>query len=308
MESLKEFLSKFDIVQEVAMGNENEKKYYVKIKNEEFFLKIRTISDYTRYKNIFEKGKMFFENGIPTPKPLEFNICGDIVYIRYEMINGEVLLNYLRLDLELNNEVYKPEKQYETGITLGKVLKKIHNQKPLNPSENWLLKFEAKMKSAIEIFTEDLPKETPLEKEMLLFADDLLEYFEKNKEIIAKRPNTILHGDFAPVNIMVKGEKMWVIDLELEDGDPYSDFLRVPFYKEIETFETGKPLAFFSSGVIDGYFNVTMSSDIPIEFWKLFKLYMLTDKYIRFTNNPRTEKRIRRKEERELFLYNNTYK
>ena len=297
MKNLKAFLAKFDTVQEIEIGSTTDKKYCVELDGIESFLRVGNLSDYHRFESSFERSKIFLENGIPTPEPLELNTYGDIVYARYEMIkNSKILVDLLRS----KNKIYRPEEKYDKGILAGQYLKQIHNLK-VKPSDiNWLMEFETQLISAIEMFKEEFPTGAKSPNDMLIIADDLLKYFEQRKEAIAKRPNSILHGDFSPINVIMQGEKMWIVDLGLEEGDPYFDFKKVIYGREIRTFDKKNPAAFFSSGVIDGYFNTKDLLDVPMEFWELFKLYTLADKYIRFAKNIWSEEVIRNRLENKL--------
>ena len=305
MKNLKAFLATFDTVQEIEKGGTTDKKYCVELDGIESFLRIGNVSDYKRFKVSFERSKMYFESGIPTPEPLEFNTYGDIVYARYEIIkNSKILANLLRS----KNNIYGSEKKYSKGILAGQILKKIHNLKIKPTDINWSKEFETRLILAIETFKEEFPTGAKFPNEILAISDDLLQYFEQKKEAVAKRPNSILHGDFIPLNVMMQGEKMWIVDLGIEEGDPYFDFKRFTLNKEIETFATEDPFSFFSSGVIDGYFNAKDLHDIPMEFWELSKLYIIANMYIRFANNIWSEEVVRNRLENQLLSLIKDYK
>lgn len=95
----------------------------------------------------------------------------------------------------------------------------------------------------------------------------LLNAIEHDRRYLSNHRISYLHGDFHALNMVLgKNKELSVIDLNrAEIGDPYEEFLRI-------TWDVERSIP-FARGRLDGYFK----DEIPLEFWKLLRLYICTD-------------------------------
>jgi serine/threonine-protein kinase len=95
-------------------------------------------------------------------------------------------------------------------------------------------------------------------------SEVILEYLERNRNLLQGRPQCFIHGDLHEGNLMVgDGGELYVIDMLDEGfgnhGDPWYDF---------KTFGENDN-AYFSTGFVRGYFN----GEPPQEFWDVLTYY-----------------------------------
>ncbi len=225
-------------------------KYKVIDGGETLLLRLSAPESYADKEQEFRRLRKLCENGVSVPRPVEFGRTedGTQVYSLSEWVEGEMLETALKRK--------SPEEQYSLGVTSGRTLNAIHSLQKADMREDWLERYLAVMEPRFSAFkTEGVP-----------FEGDrcILDYFERNKELLRGRPQVFLHGDYHMGNMILseRGEIV-IIDWEKVDfdsiGDPWYEFNRL-----------GTEYPSFAKGQIDGYFEGAP----PEEFWKLLALYI----------------------------------
>ncbi len=225
-------------------------KYKVNDGGETLLLRLSAPESYADKEQEFRRLRKLYENGVSVPKPVEFGRTedGTQVYSLTAWAEGEMLETALKRK--------SPEEQYSLGVTSGRLLNTIHSLQKADMREDWLERYLAVMDPRLSAFKE----------EGIPFEGDrcILDYFERNKELLRGRPQVFLHGDYHMGNMILseRGEIV-IIDWEKVDfdsiGDPWYEFNRL-----------GTEYPSFAKGQIDGYFEGAP----PEEFWKLLALYI----------------------------------
>ncbi|MCR4610954.1 MAG: phosphotransferase [Lachnospiraceae bacterium] len=141
--------------------------------------------------------------GITTPKASEIVKTDGGVGIVYERITGDTLSEKMHEDVS---------KIYDYGVQYGEIVKDIHEKKI---TDNSIIRASDDFKSFFDN-SEDFV--SPDEKK------ELYEYID-----MVPQRDSLLHGDIAPVNIMVQDGKLYVIDVPtIMVGHPIFDLLQ-PF-------------------------------------------------------------------------------
>lgn len=87
----------------------------------------------------------------------------------------------------------------------------------------------------------------------------IIKYLHDKQSILDDRQQTFWHGDF---NV---GNQMVMPDWNLDYGDPWWEFVLIPWGKE--------PPAYYFTGMINGYFN----NDPPYVFFHMLSYYYACD-------------------------------
>lgn len=238
-------------VEEVNKGWSEDKKFHIKTKdNKNLLLRICDVSQYEKKKKEFEIIKELNKKSFNMSIAIDYGVCngGKSVYSLYSWIDGDDARE------KLNN--LSKEKQYNLGIISGKYLKEIHGIPAPNHIENWEERFNKKIDRKIDNYKKC---------GMILENDDkIINYLEKNRELLKNRPQCFQHGDYHIGNMIITYDnELGIIDFNRFDyGDPWEEFNRIVWSAEISPE--------FSSGYINGYFD----NNVPDEFFKLMLLYI----------------------------------
>jgi len=240
------------VIEPLHEGLSSDKKFYIETaEGQQLFLRVNDISEYERMKIIYELMEKAELLDIPMTAPVEFGICeeGRGCFQLLTWCNGksaEVVLPKL-----------SKQKQYNLGVQSGEILSKIHSiPAPPNLCE-WSGRYDRMMKSRLRRFTEC--------NVIIKNSDEIFRYYEDNKHLLTNRPQCFHHGDYHNENLLVDNMEISVIDWQLLDfenfADPWEEFNRINHTKLLPSF---------TSGQINGYFQ----GKPPVEFWKLFALYV----------------------------------
>ena len=225
-----------------------DKKYCVTDdKGTKYLLRITPLEKSASREDMFRMQKEVTSLDIPMCQPVEMGRCEEGVYILQTWIDGK--------DAEDIIPCLTDSEQYALGIEAGKILKKIHSIPAPEGQSDWEMRFNAKMDRKIKMY-----QECPIKFDG---ADKIIDYINKNRHLLAGRPQTFQHGDYHIGNMMIENGKIVIIDFDRYDfGDPWEEFNRIVW--------CAQKAPVFATGIVDGYFN----NEVPIEFWKLLALYI----------------------------------
>ena len=248
-----EFIAKVPITK----GWSGDQKFCVTAEDgQKYLLRVSDITAYERKKAEFDMMARVHALGVVTPKPCEFGLCddGQSVYSLTGWLEGEDAASALPRINEAE--------QYALGLQAGQTLRKIHAIPAPDGTKDWAARFDKK----VQYWLDDYNAKPEVHSENSEMA---IRYLRENREVLAHRRQTFIHGDYNAENIMVMPEgKIGVIDFSSFNsayGDPWWDFNMVAW------METMYP--HFYTGQVRGYFE----GDPPMEFWHVFAYYLAYD-------------------------------
>jgi len=233
----------------IDKGWSGDRKYCATDKaGKKYLLRIAPIERYDRWKALFDILEQVTALGIPICRPVELGLCeNDSVYAPYSWVDGEDLR-------ELLLSLPKKE-QYGLGFKAGEFLKAMHTIPAPASQEDWGSRFNRKADNKLRQYHEC----------GLRFEGDthVIEYIERNRCLLANRPQCFQHGDYHDGNIMISDGKLNIIDFGSYDfGDTWEEFNRIMLCA------VNAPN--FAVGRIHGYFG----GNIPYEFFRLLAFYI----------------------------------
>ncbi len=242
----------FSTVKEITKGMSGDRKYYIETnEGKKLLLRITDVANYEIKKRDYEFLLGLNNAGLPVSKAVDFGMCegGNSVYMLLEWMEGE--------EAEKVVPNMPPDKQYNIGVTSGRILKEIHeNSKTVESEQDWYDRYFEVITPRIEAYkNEGIPFEG---------AEAILAFIEENKNLLHGRRQCNIHGDYHLGNLIInEKEELFVIDWQTVDfdggGDPWVDFINI-----------GIEHPAFAAGQIDGYFN----HQVPEEFWRILALYL----------------------------------
>ena len=199
----------YSMLKPIEKGWSQDKKYYFCDKNgKEILLRLSHISNYDRKKKEYQIMQEISKLNINMSYPLDFgkNEEREKIFLLQSWVAGEELSERI-LDM-------KESEQYDLGISVGQILKKMHSLTAPCSSDEW----EERM---IERFTRHYEKykEAGIKIENDEFA---LKYIKDNFSLLKNRPQVLQHGDFHINNfIFTENNSLGIIDFNRCDyGDP----------------------------------------------------------------------------------------
>lgn len=241
----------FAKIELIKKGMSGDKKYYIEtIEGKHLLLRIADSSEYSQKKTEYEAMKEMYARKVPMPAPVDFGICdnGKSVYTLLSWVDG--------IEVEAILPTLSHKEQYQLGVKSGKILRKIHTVPAADVVQDWSERYYSVINPRLDAF----------HSEGVSFLGDeiILDYLERNKELLNNRPQCRHHGDYHMGNIIkTPFGHLSIIDWHTVDFDNYGD----PWY---EFNRIGIKCAEFASGQINGYFN----NEVPEKFWKLLMYYL----------------------------------
>ncbi|MGM7636601.1 aminoglycoside phosphotransferase family protein [Bacillus sp. Hm123] len=237
-------------IEELRKGYSPDKKYVVDVGHKKLLLRVGDIESYKKKKTEFQILKNMQNLKVQSPHPIEMGIIEEFnsCYNIFSFIDG--------VDGKDMIQTLTEEEQYKSGIEAGTQLARMHLYKAPSTIRNWYDRAMEKHYRYLNAYKACGIKIKNDEK--------IIDFIEKNKHHIKKRPNQFQHDDFHLGNIIIKDRKFaGVIDFNNFDwGDPIHDFVKVALFQR----EQSVP---FSIGQIAGYFD----QKVPEEFWMLYSIY-----------------------------------
>jgi len=212
-----------------------------------YFLRVTPDEKSANREDMFHMQQKAAVLGVPMGEPVEFGKCENGVYIAEKWINGQDAGEVIP---------YLPDsQQYAYGLSAGRILKIIHSISAPKTQPDWESRFNAKIDRKIKMY-----HECPIQ---LDGAENIINYIEANRSLLAGRPQTFQHGDYHIGNMMMEKDKIIIVDFDRFDfGDPWEEFNRIVWCAQ------ASPL--FASGMVNGYFD----NQVPDLFWRLLALYI----------------------------------
>lgn len=214
--------------------------------NNKYLLRVSPKNLYEKRKEQFELMQKIKQLEINAPKILDFGVLNDEeIYMLLTWVDGE--------DASEAIKQYNIQSQYELGFKAGKILYKIHS---LDSSIdlNYFINYKVKINQKIERI-----KECPI---TFLKCELVINYLLENIEFLNNKELKITHGDFHIGNMLIKDNKIYIIDFDkIKKYNFYDDFK--PFCWNVYASP------YFASGIINGYFN----NNIPSDFFKILSIY-----------------------------------
>lgn len=237
----------------ITKGWSTDKKYKVTLDDDrELLLRVSSESTYGKKMEEYEMMIKVYELKVHMSKPIHIELSNEEVLFFQSWIKG--------VDLKDVIHTFNSKKQYDLGYEAGRILKSIHSiQIDDKHKFDWSNKFNEKIDIKIKNYKESSRK---YEKGQLF-----IDYINKNRDLLNDRPISFHHGDYHIGNMMIdnKGD-LTIIDFDRSDyGDPWEEFNRIVWCVQ-ESYE-------FASGMVNGYFN----GKVPLDFWKLLKLYIVAN-------------------------------
>lgn len=237
-------------VKELTYGWSGERKFWVKIKeSNDILVRILSKEQYESQVDGIEFLKKCNEFCKFVPKIYKHGqtLDGLSYYLILDFIEGingqEAIINYTK------------DEQYNLGFSMGKIIKEIHNfsEPKLLPQEN--LKFRNK----VEVFIDYYKKH----KQEYSFLGDIDNYVSDFLNKISTRPMIMLHNDFHLGNMIINGDKIFLIDFNRASiGDKVKEFDALAW--SVTKSES------FAIGLLDAY----LIDENKDEFFKLLKGYI----------------------------------
>lgn len=229
-------------------GWSNDKKFIVTDNNfQKYLLRISSIELFEKKKNQFKLLEKVSKLDILSSKPISFGkLNNNEIYMIMTYIEGEDAEEYIKKVTDIE--------AYNLGVKAGRILKELHKIEVPYEEINWNNKYQEKMQKKFKI-----AKECPRKIKDL---DLLIDYIQKNLDLVKNRPQLFTHGDYHVGNLIVNNDEIGVIDFDKsQTADPYDDFK--PFCWNVFISE------YFETGLINGYFD----NQIPQDFFPILALY-----------------------------------
>ncbi|MCL2707611.1 MAG: phosphotransferase [Defluviitaleaceae bacterium] len=240
----------------IAKGWSDNKKYLAETPaGKKYFLRVSDVGEYARKKLEYEMLRAAHDNGVLTPDPVEFGICGGGLeaYSITGWIEGR--------DAEEAVIKMRASEQFIVGDKAGETLRKIHSIKAPADAEPWGEWFYKKVSARIDFYHKN-----GLRSEE---GDVIAAYLRNNRRFIDGRPRTFNHGDYHISNLMLdKNGDVVAVDFNgynLGHGDPWWEFDNISWGDE--------PPGPYHTGLIRGYFG----GEPPDAFFETLSYYLAYD-------------------------------
>lgn len=187
------------------------------------------------------------ELDINTTKALDFGLLEDgSVYMIISFIEGGDGINLL--------QGIDDDTAYKLGVDAGNTLKQIHSIDIGKQNYEWKDVYKGKIERKIYAL-ENCGQEIPMQ-------DQIIKYYRDNVHLIEDQPLKFCHGDYHLGNMLVKDDKLGIIDFDKSIfADPYDEFKTYRWNVVVNEY--------FQTGLINSYFE----NNIPDKFWKILKFY-----------------------------------
>lgn len=234
--------SEYEVIKQLSSGASSVEKYIAVKDNKRYLIRLYDIrfmsSRYEAFKNI----ELLYNAGIHVPKLYDYGKKDDTHgYGIFEWIDG----------ISLDKLLVTDEDAIKYGALASRELTKMHDFK-VNIDYDIYAGFMLDFNKKIEKVRRLIPN---------FKSHSMEQYVLNNAGILKQYTAGIVHGDFHPGNIIVNGDKIYLIDLDVCHIDfPWVDLATNACNMDYPNFYTV---------VINEYFKGNISD----EFWIVYKLY-----------------------------------
>ncbi|MCL2364340.1 MAG: class I SAM-dependent methyltransferase [Defluviitaleaceae bacterium] len=227
----------------------NDKKYYIETNdNQRLLLRIADVSEYENKKAQSDMLAQIRGLNIPMARPVKLGLCNDgkSVYQLLTWVEGD--------DIESQLPTLSEVDQYKFGLKAGAVLTEIHTIRAPKGAHDWVASFNTMLQEEMETYRANA-------KLHCAAGEVIMAYFADSNNTLGTRPQTFLHGDYNPGNLIIMPDnEIGVIDFSCEYGDPCWDIFKVSW----------RPARYphFYSGQIRG-----LTGEPTLAFWLVYTHY-----------------------------------
>ena len=215
-----------------------------------FILKVDDISLTGERRAEFDNFERMLSLGINVSKPVSFGVCngGRSVYMLMGWIDGVAVEDVIKN--------YDGKTQYDLGVKSGKILRRIHDNSPVDSGISWASRFGSHIDNTVSAYYNT--------KITICCEKAILDYIGKHRHLLAERPQVTTHGDFHVGNLIIMPDgEIGIIDGEIcNHSDAWEEFGGIVWAARL----SGR----FAKGQVDGYFD----GHVPEGFFKLLALYI----------------------------------
>lgn|GEM_PF-2703089 len=236
-------INRYKIIKEISLGDSSVQKYIVEKENKIFMLRLYDIRFMDNRYKAFNNIRILHDKGIAVPKIYDFGELSDNKhgYAVVDWIAGVSLDNLLTDDSLID----------KYGKMVAEELLKMHS---IDTNENIDI-YDKFIKS----FNKKINK---LKNLGIDYPFSVLESFVlDNSKVLKELDTSIIHGDFHPGNIVINGDRVYFIDLDVCKND----FAWIDLSTNACSFDYPK----FYTVLIIEYFD----NNIPDNFWIIYNLY-----------------------------------
>lgn len=236
--------------EQISFGWSGEQKYKItNTKSKTMLLRLLTKEQYEMQRNgiefLYLSGKVC--EFVPKILDKGYTTNSSFYFLLLEYIEGEDGMKVI------NN--YSLQKQYELGVQMGKIIRKLHDlSKPsINKEEN--KKFKEKVAKFNDYFLAN--------KSKFSFLKDVEKVIKEFQQVIDVRPMIMLHNDFHLGNMVINKDKIYLIDFNRASmGDSIKEFDALAW--------SAKYSIPFAKGLLDEY----LKGEDKNEFFKILRGYI----------------------------------
>ena len=194
----------------------NDKKYYIETHDKQkLLLRIADVSEYENKRAQVDMLAQLHGLNIPMSRSVKLGLCNDgkSMYQLLTWVDGQ--------DFESQLPTLSQADQHHLGLKAGAVLRKIHAIPAPKGASDWVASFNTMLQEEIEAYRVDA-------KLHCAAGEIIMAYFADSKNTLETRPQTLLHGDYNPSNLIITPQgEIGVIDFSCEYGDPCWDIFKV---------------------------------------------------------------------------------
>ncbi|MDF2589984.1 MAG: aminoglycoside phosphotransferase [Anaerocolumna sp.] len=259
-------IREYTIISKIQAGYSGDNKYKLEKEGKFYLLRVGDKVTVDIKQKEFQHLRLFENTDVNTHQPIDFGVVGDKFYSIVTWVEGTPLMDVIKKDVTKD--------YYELGKKVGAVLRKLHQISCTDEKTDWYSVIKEKAEHILNVY-----------RSMNIRIENRYaeEYILNNLELVKGRQNVLLHGDFHWENcVLDNDEQIGVIDFSGNNiGDPWYEFGNMMWVLEYSES--------FTNGQLDGYFDT-----IPIEFWRVFKLYtaLYAFEHLSYDNGDDTESRI----------------
>ena len=247
--------------EDITFGWSGEQKYKIVTNNNKtLLLRLLSFEQYEKQKN----GIAFLEKCckknqfVPSVLNKGFTLDNSGYFLLLNYIDGNNGMSEI--------EKQEPDKQYQLGTKMGKIIKTLHSISTPQKDEMYIKTFSDKLNNLYKFFL--------CNKANLGFLHNTDKYISQLLEIIPKRPVIMLHNDFHLGNMIINSDNISLIDFNRSSvGDNIKEFDCIAWSAiHSELFATGLLDSYIANNNKEKFFQILR---LYIAYWELQMLVFI---------------------------------